>query len=60
MKKLSIIFGALAVSAAVLFTSCAPETGLDGTGAEIPTPEVEARELPQSEALDFVKNLKVG
>lgn len=61
MKKLRIIFGALAVSAAVLFTSCAPEkTGLDGTGAEIPTPEVEARELPQSEALDFVKNLKVG
>lgn len=37
-----------------------PVATVEGTGAEIPKFNFEAKELPESEGLSFVKNLKIG
>ncbi|MDE6726035.1 MAG: hypothetical protein K2J79_10585 [Ruminiclostridium sp.] len=37
-----------------------PVAELKGTGAEIPKFDFEAKTLPDSEALSFVQNLKIG
>lgn len=61
MKK-AIKSCALILSAVTLLTACVGERGssLVGTGAEIPEYENESRELPESEALSFVKDMKIG
>ena len=64
MRKTSGI-PAMFVALSVLLTACSggnKESGvvLNGTGSEIPKYEIEQLELPQSEGLDFVKNMKLG
>ena len=53
---------ALILGAVTLLTACGGErvSSLVGTGAEIPEYENELRELPESEALSFVKDMKIG
>lgn len=63
MKKTAgIITGFIAAS--ILFTACSGNKTsgvvLEGTGVEIPKYEIEQLELPQSDGLDFVKNMKLG
>ncbi len=49
------------LASAALFTGCNnADTGVQGTGAEIPKFNIAAKELPESEGLTFVQNLKVG
>lgn len=60
MKKNSIKTLSLIFAAALLLSGCKADTGIKGTGAEIPKEEIEAKELPESEGLTFVKNLKIG
>lgn len=57
-KKITSFF----ICACILFTGCdgGKESKLIGTGAEIPEYDIEARELPDNEAMTFVKNLKIG
>lgn len=63
MKKTVAVVTAL-IAAGLTLTSCggAKKSGvvLEGTGAEIPIYEIENLELPESEGLDFVKNMKLG
>lgn len=61
MKK-TLKSAAFLLSAVIFLTSCGGEqsSNLSGTGLEIPEYDIETRELPQSEALDFVKNMKIG
>lgn len=53
----------LAIAAAML-TGCTSGSGgglpLESTGIKVPEFTVEQKELPQSEALDFVKDMKLG
>lgn len=63
MKKTAgIITGFIAAS--IIFTACSSNKTsgvvLEGTGVEIPKYEIEQLELPQSDGLDFVKNMKLG
>lgn len=59
-KKRFKVLSAVLASAA-LFTGCNnADTGVQGTGAEIPKFNIAAKELPESEGLTFVQNLKVG
>ncbi len=53
---------ALVLGTVILLTACGGERKSDlvGTGAEIPEYDIESRELPESEALDFVKDMKIG
>lgn len=63
MRKTITTLGALFLSAAILVTGCGNKTSgveFKGTGAEIPKYEIETRELPESEGLEFVKKLKLG
>lgn len=65
MKKTTngyVKLGALLAASILLLTSCGGEqaSNLVGTGVEIPEYEIEERELPESEALTFVKNMKIG
>lgn len=50
------------ICACLLLTGCdgGKESNLVDTGAEIPEYDIEARELPENEAMTFVKNLKIG
>lgn len=50
------------ICACILLTGCGggKESKLMGTGAEIPEYDIETRELPENEAMTFVKNLKIG
>lgn len=62
MYKVAKTIGALCICGSLLFTGCSGkrESNVAGTGAEIPMYESEARELPDNEAMNFVKNLKIG
>ena len=57
-RKISALF----ICASILLTGCngGKESNLAGTGAEIPEYDIEARELPENEAMTFVKKLKIG
>lgn len=64
MKK-SIGLAAAFLAASFILTSCSGSgktSGVEfkGTGAEIPKYEIEQLELPQSEGLEFVKDMKLG
>lgn len=61
MKK-AVRSCAIILGAVTLLTACGGEreSNLVGTGAEIPEYEIDSRELPESEALSFVKNMKIG
>ncbi len=60
MKKKAIKCISLAMAGLMLLSGCDTGTGVKGTGAEIIKYEVEPYEIPQNEAMEFVKNLKVG
>lgn len=64
MKKSIIGLNIVLVAASLLLTGCSGSnsSGVEfkGTGAEIPKYDIEQMELPQSEGLDFMKNLKLG
>lgn len=64
MKK-SVVLAAAFIAVSVILTSCSGGSKtsgvvLEGTGAEIPKYDIEQLELPQSEGLDFAKNMKLG
>lgn len=53
----------LFIAAGIMLTGCGSKSSgveLKGTGAEIPKYEIEGMELPESEGLNFVKNMKLG
>ncbi len=62
MKKTISKVLLLFIDAMILLTACSDgaATNLKGTGAEIPVMEREASVLPESDGLDFVKQLKLG
>lgn len=62
MKKNCLKALSTVLAAALLLTGCNTNTvtGVQGTGGEIPKYEIAAKELPESEGLTFVKNLKIG
>ncbi|HBH95515.1 MAG TPA: endoglucanase [Ruminococcaceae bacterium] len=61
LKMLSLKVLSTVLASAALFTGCNnTDTGIQGTGAEIPKFDIASKELPESEGLTFVQNLKIG
>ncbi|MCM1054391.1 MAG: glycoside hydrolase family 5 protein [Bacteroides sp.] len=61
-KRMSALFISAGMLIAALLPGCSgkEESDLTGTGVEIPVYDIEARELPENEAMTFVRNLKIG
>lgn len=61
MKSNIIAKAAILIAASLFISGCSSqESKLAGTGAEITQYGIQQRELPESEALTFVKNMKLG
>lgn len=61
MKSNIVKTVAAGIAAALLLSGCSSqESNLMGTGAEIPQYSIPQRELPDSEALTFVRDMKLG
>ena len=60
MKKIILNSGVVITCMVLFLTGCENTAALTGTGAEIPTVEIERYELPENEAMSFAENLKIG
>lgn len=60
MKKIILSSCVVIMCMALLLTGCKNTAALTGTGAEIPSVEMERLDLPENEAMTFAENLKVG
>lgn len=59
--KINIAKAAVVIAASLLISGCSSQNSkLEGTGAEIPQYSIQQRELPESEALTFVRDMKLG
>lgn len=59
--KFNIAKTAVVIAASLLISGCSSQDSkLVGTGAEIPQYSIQQRELPESEALTFVRDMKLG
>ena len=60
MKKIILVSSVVITCMGLLLTGCNNAPSLTGTGAEIPTVEIDRLALPENEAMSFVSKLKIG